>query len=234
MSPQPRALLEAGLAQLGLDPVKAEPLSVYASLLLERNRVMNLTAITDPCQVVTLHLLDCACLLSCPGVTWAGRLVDVGTGAGFPGLVLKILAPELDVTLLDAQEKRLAFLDEVCKVLRLDGVRTLHLRAEDCPPAHREGYDLAAARAVADLGTLSELCLPYVRVGGQFVAMKSLGSGEELADAAARIAQLGGAPAEAWDYTIPGSGVVHRAVRVEKTAPTPPRFPRRWSKIRRG
>ena len=182
--------IKAGLAALDLldrvPPEAPEQLAEYGRLLLEKNQVMNLTAITDPDQVVKLHMLDCAALLSCADFS-EKRLIDVGTGAGFPGMVLKILVPSLDVVLLDSLNKRLDWLAEVADTLGLSGLQTLHARAEEqaLRPGWRDGFDIVTSRAVASLELLSELCLPYVKVGGQFLAMKAVDCEEELSRAAA-------------------------------------------------
>ncbi len=228
------ALIRQGLTQLGLDAGKAPALARYGQLLLEKNQVMNLTAITQPGQVARLHMLDCAALLGCADLR--GRsLIDVGTGAGFPGLVLKIMEPTLELTLLDSLEKRLSWLAEVCADLGLAGVRFVHARAEEqaLDPAFREQFDLAAARAVASMNTLSEICLPYVKVGGRFLAMKSVESADEAEQAAAAVAKLGGRLEKRYDYTIPGTDVRHRVVPVSKIGTTPPQYPRRWAKIQK-
>ena len=229
-----RKLIEQGLAQLGLDRGKAPQLARYGQLLLEKNQVMNLTAITEPDQVARLHMLDCAALLGC--ADWAGRsLIDVGTGAGFPGLVLKIMEPSLQLTLLDSLEKRLHWLGKVCAELGLTGVRLVHARAEEQAhdPAFREQFDLASARAVANMSVLCELCLPYVKQGGQFLAMKSVESAGEVDQAAGVVAKLGGRLEKRYDYRIPGTEISHRVVRVSKIGPTPAIYPRRWAKIQK-
>ncbi len=228
--------LNTGLLQLGLspDPVAVEKLERYAALLLEQNQVMNLTAITDPQQVASLHLLDSAALLSL--VSLKGKtLIDVGTGAGFPGLVLKILEPTLELTLLDGLQKRLDWLGRVCEILDLSPVTRLHGRAEEfsLKAPYREGYDFASARAVASMNVLSEMCLPYVKVGGTFLAMKSVGSDEELSQAAHGISLLGGRVAALREYPVPHTDVIHRVIQIEKTTPTPKGYPRRWAKIQK-
>ncbi len=231
-------IISAGLEALGLTErvpgdVPAR-LARYGRLLLEKNRVMNLTAIRDPEGVARLHVLDCAALLNYCDLE--GRtLIDVGTGAGFPGMVLKILVPSLEVTLLDSLNKRLDWLNEVSGALGLDGVRTLHARAEEqaLVKGFRDSFDFAAARAVADLRLLCELCLPYVRPGGRFLAMKSTGSDQELEEAAHAIRLLGGQAAAAEDYAIPGTEVTHRLIVIEKLAPTLKGYPRRWSKMQK-
>ena len=232
-----QARISAGLAQLGLTPPPqaAAQLAQYGQLLLEQNQVMNLTAITDPDQVVDLHFLDCAALLTI-GEDFRGKtLIDVGTGAGFPGLPLKILEPSLSITLLDSLGKRVNWLASVCEALSLDKVSYLHARAEEqaLEAGFRDGFDLAVSRAVASLELLSELCLPYVKVGGKFLAMKSVDSGAETEGAARAIAKLGGRLLPRVDYTIPGTEIVHRVVVVEKVSPTPKGFPRRWAKMQK-
>ena len=232
-----QARISAGLAQLGLTPPPqaAAQLAQYGQLLLEQNQVMNLTAITDPDQVVDLHFLDCAALFTI-GEDFHGKtLIDVGTGAGFPGLPLKILEPSLSVTLLDSLGKRVNWLASVCEALSLDKVSCLHARAEEqaLEAGFRDGFDFAVSRAVASLELLSELCLPYVKVGGKFLAMKSVDSGAETEGAARAIAKLGGRLLPRVDYTIPGTEIVHRVVVVEKVSPTPKGFPRRWAKMQK-
>ena len=233
-----RDIIAAGLAELGLTgrvPGDSPALlAEYGRLLLEKNKVMNLTAIREPEQVARLHMLDCAALLNC--ADFQGKtLIDVGTGAGFPGLPLKILVPSLEVTLLDSLNKRLDWLDEVCSSLSLTGIRTLHARAEEQAQVKgfRDSFDLATARAVADLRLLAELCLPYVKVGGLFLAMKSVDSDGEIEGAARAVKMMGGRVRDWVDYTIPGSGVTHRVVVIEKVAPTLKGYPRRWAKIQK-
>ena len=232
------AIISQGLEALGLAgqvPEEApEQLARYVRLLLEKNQVMNLTAIRDPEDAARLHILDCAALLRF--CDFRGKtLIDVGTGAGFPGMVLKILVPSLEVTLLDSLEKRLDWLLEVRAALGLTGVRTLHARAEEQSrrPEFREAFDFATARAVAQLGVLCELCLPYVREGGAFLAMKSVDSGPETARACQAAALLGGRAGEELDYAIPGTDVIHRLVILPKAAPTPAAYPRRWARIQK-
>lgn len=228
------AFLESGLSQMGFSPVKADALTKYGELLLETNQVMNLTAITEPREVAALHMLDCAALAAHlpQGIE---TLADVGTGAGFPGLVVAILRPDLAVTLLDPLEKRLNFIQSVIDVLGLANISLLHARGEDAgrDPALREQFDVTTARAVADLTVLGELCLPLTKVGGWFLPMKSVDSGAELARARAFLGQLGGTVLEPLDYSIPGTAVTHRIWRVEKNRPTPEGFPRKWAKIKK-
>ncbi len=225
-------LLRTGLRELGLDEGKAEQLAEFARLVLERNRVMNLTAITDEADFARLHLLDSAALLTVAPFD-GRRVVDVGTGAGFPGVPLRILCPTIKLTLLDGTRKRVDFLREACDALGPDGVECVHARAEELAAERRETYDLAVSRAVAGLNVLCELCLPLVRVGGSFLAMKSTRSDGEQRDAARAVETLGGRIARVVDYAIPSSDVTHRVVVIEKTRPTPPKYPRPYGQIRK-
>ena len=225
-------ILRRGLAELGLDEEKAEPLEAFARLVLERNRVMNLTAITDEEDFARLHLLDSAALLTVAELD-GRRVIDVGTGAGFPGVPLRILCPGADMTLLDGTGKRVDFLKEACETLGLSGVDCVHARAEDFAAARRETFDVATSRAVAELSVLCELCLPLVRVGGQFLAMKSVGSDAELESAMDALGTLGGKLNDAVDYAIPTSVVRHRVIVIDKVSPTPRRYPRAFGQIKK-
>ena len=223
-------LLRSGLAALGLPETGVEPLLRYAAALAEKNKVMNLTAITDPAEVATLHFLDSAALLGT--ADFRGKsVVDVGTGAGFPGLPLRILEPTIRLTLLDALQKRIGFLQEVCTDLGLADVACVHGRAEEFAAGHRESFDIATSRAVASLPMLCELCLPLVKVGGLCLAMKSVDCEEELRSAGTAIATLGGQVEAVRDYEIPGSAVRHRAVLIRKVKKTPAKYPRAIAKI---
>ena len=231
-------ILRQGLEEYGLtdkiDPWAIQNLDCYCQMLLEKNQVMNLTAIREAEGVARLHMLDCAALLRYCDFR-EKTLVDVGTGAGFPGMVLKMLAPSLDVTLLDSLNKRLDWLLECCEFLSLQNIRTLHGRAEEygLKRGERENFDFATARAVADLRVLCELCLPFVKVGGKFLAMKSVGCSQELADAEHATKLLGGRVAQVEDYRVPGTQVTHRLIVIEKQMPTPGGYPRRWAKIQK-
>ena len=228
----PESLLREGLSGWGLAADAAPRLLEFSDRLLEKNRVMNLTAITDPVDVVTLHLLDCAVLLRMEDFR-GKRVVDVGTGAGFPGMPLRLLEPDFDLTLLDSLGKRVAFLQEVCNAMALQRVTCVHARAEEFAAQERERFDLAVSRAVAPLNVLCELSLPLVRVGGSVLAMKSVDCGEELQSAKSAISQLGGQLEGCEDYTIPGTDVTHRVVRIRKVRPTPKTFPRAFAKIKK-
>ena len=193
---------------------------------------MNLTAITEPTAVAQLHLLDSAALAKYADFT-AKRVVDVGTGAGFPGMPLRILKDDFDLVLLDSLGKRVTWLDEVCRELGLSRVDCVHARAEEYAAKERESFDFATSRAVAQLNVLAELALPLVKVGGRFLAMKSVESEEEIAAAKSAIKTLGGKIVAVEDYTIPTCDVVHRVVIIEKVAPTPAKYPRAFAKIKK-
>ena len=228
--------IRRGLDALGVRSPQNGPalLAQYGALLLEQNQVMNLTAITDPDQVTDLHFLDSAALLAYTDFS-TKTVIDVGTGAGFPGVPLRILEPSLSLTLLDSLGKRVHWLESVCETLGVDGVTCLHARAEEqaLQPGFRDGFDIAVSRAVASLEVLTELCLPYVKVGGLFLAMKSVDAREELDRAGRCVSKLGGQLLPAWDYAIPGAGVTHRLIPIRKVSPTPKGFPRRWAKIQK-
>ena len=227
-----RAILEAGLPQVGADPGCIPALERFADLLLEKNQVMNLTAITEPEAVATLHLLDSLSVWQAADL--AGKsLIDVGTGAGFPGLPLRLAHPEIRLTLLDSLNKRVEFLREVCSQLGLADVKCVHGRAEEFAAGHREQFDGAVSRAVADLRVLSELCLPLVKVGGVFLSMKSTDCEEELNAAKGAIRALGGRTERVVDYPIPATDVVHRIIVIRKLSPTPARYPRRFAQIKK-
>ena len=225
-------LLRDGLTTLGLPTDGIPALLRYAELLVEKNKVMNLTAITEPADIATLHFLDSAALLTLADFR-DKTVADVGTGAGFPGLPLRIVEPSIRLTLLDAQNKRIEFLKEVCGDLSLADVECVHQRAEEFVAHRRESFDLVTSRAVAALPLLCELCLPLVKVGGYFVAMKSVDAGAELDAAAHAIEVLGGAVERVADYDIPGTEVRHRAILIKKVRETGKKYPRAFAKIKK-
>lgn len=204
----------------------------YYTLLEETNKVMNLTAIEGEKDTAQLHFLDCAALLR-TNVMEGKTVADIGTGAGFPGMVLKILCPETEFVLIDSLDKRIRFLQEVCEELQLSGIRCIHARAEELPAEYRERFDLVTSRAVARLAILSELCVPYTRQGGRFVSMKGPGCQEETVEAAEAIRKLGGKPPKITEYQIPGTEIVHSLVTVEKDGITSRQYPRRWAQIKK-
>ena len=228
------ALLQSGFEALSLVP-DSQALGryrIYYEYLEEMNQVMNLTAISGEEDVARLHFLDCAALLGLADFT-GKRVIDVGTGAGFPGLALKIACPAMELTLLDSLDKRVNFLKNTCQKLGFDDVACIHSRAEEIPAGFRQGFDFALSRAVARLNLLCELCLPYVKKGGAFIAMKGTDLEEELAEAQRCIRTLGGQVEKKIDYTIPGTDVTHCALIIRKVADTPARYPRRWAQIKK-
>ncbi len=227
-------ILNDGFAALGITPDSkaACRLKTYYEYLEERNRVMNLTAISGAEDVARLHFLDCAALLTVCDFA-DKKVIDVGTGAGFPGMVLKIVQPDMDITLLDSLNKRIDFLSELCARLKLENVQCVHVRAEEISEERRAAYDIAVSRAVARLGTLCELCLPYLRVGGLFIAMKGPDCGSEVEEAESAMQLLGAQLKETLRYTIPGTDISHAAVIIEKIKPTHPKYPRKWAQIKK-
>lgn len=224
--------LKNGLDALNLPTDGVPALLRYAELLLEKNKVMNLTAITEPKDVAALHFLDSLELLSF--CDFNGKTVaDVGTGAGLPGLPLRIVTPSIRLTLLDSLGKRVNFLQEVCSDLGLTDVRCIHARAEEFAAQNRENYEIVTSRAVAALPVLCELCLPLVRPGGLFLAMKSADDGAELRSAGHAITLLGGKTEKVADYTIPGTNITHRLILIRKASATPKRYPRTFAKIKK-
>mgnify|MGYP001047046695 CR=1 FL=1 len=220
-----RELLTSGLAALSLDnPQAVDKLLEFSRLLLEKNKVMNLTAVTDPMEVVTRHFLDCAVLAPYAG----GKVIDVGCGAGFPGIPLALLTGA-EVTLLDSLNKRIAWLGEVIEALQIPNASAVHARAEEF--GHREMFDLAVSRAVARLNVLAELSLPLVRVGGRFLAMKADDCAKELDEARHAVSLLGGDVEEVRGYTVPKTGLCRKLVVIRKIAETPAKYPRRYAKI---
>lgn len=206
----------------------------YYTFLDEKNRVMNLTAITGEKDVTELHFLDSLALL--PFASFAGTtVIDIGSGAGFPGVPMKIAEPSIKLTLLDAQQKRVAFLKELSIRLQMEDIHCLHARAEETAllPDKREQYDFAVSRAVAGLNVLSELCLPFVKPGGTFIAMKAVDSDDEIKQAEQAFTKLGATLDKIEDYEIPGTEICHRAVMIRKVSATPPGYPRRFVKIQK-
>ena len=222
------ALLREGLRELGLDESRAETLERFAALLLKKNEVMNLTAITEPEAVAQLHLLDSAALTRF--VDLSGKtVVDVGTGAGFPGMPLRILKDDFDLTLLDSLGKRVTWLEATLRDMGVPA-QCVCSRAEDYAAKAREQYDIATSRAVARLNILAELCLPFVKPGGYFLAMKAAAAAEELEEAKRGIARLGGRVEKTETYDI--DGAPRCVIVIRKERPTPPAYPRRYAKIK--
>jgi 16S rRNA (guanine(527)-N(7))-methyltransferase RsmG len=205
--------------------------SQYCELLLRRNRESNLTAITTEEDVDSKHFLDSLLLLAATAIPENVNLLDVGTGAGFPAIPLKIARPDLNITLLDSLTKRIHFLQELSGILGQENL-ILHGRAEEYArmEEYRENYAMVTARAVANLRILLEYCLPFVRLGGVFLAMKGAAAGEELAQAAQSLALLGGEVEDNHAYNLPDGSTRHILV-IRKISQTPPKYPRKAAKI---
>ncbi|OOB78965.1 MAG: 16S rRNA methyltransferase G [Epulopiscium sp. Nuni2H_MBin001] len=219
----------ANKLNISLTTLQVEQLHSYKDLLLEWNKNINLTAITDEKEILTKHFLDCMTVNNAVNLNEVDSLVDIGTGAGFPGLVLKIVFPHLKVTLVDSLNKRLNFLNEVINNLELDDIECIHSRAEDLAKQkqYREHFDICAARAVANLATLSEYTLPFVKVGGYFIALKGQKIEEEVEQARKAIKILGGDLEEIVDAKVPETDLNHKIAKIKKVVKTPKQYPRK-------
>lgn len=211
---------------------KAKNLNKYGNLLLEWNEKINLTAITEPEDVLYKHFYDCILFFKNVDVPQNAKIIDVGTGAGFPGLVLKIVREDLEVTLLDSLNKRITFLNDVIEKLGLAGITAVHSRAEDGGrnPLYREKFDISCARAVAAMPVLLEYCAPFVKVGGKFVSMKGPGAEEEVALCKNAMKQLGVQQPTIICETLTGNET-RTFVSFKKISQTPPKYPRNSGKI---
>lgn len=218
-------------SEVGIDLTDSqmEQFDLYFQMLIEKNKVMNLTAITEVEEVVLKHMLDCLLIYEPEFFGTNAKVCDLGTGAGFPGMPLKIYKPQLNITLMDSLGKRLKWLDEVLCRLGLENIRTCHMRAEDAGSSkqHREGYDLVLSRAVARLSVLAEYCLPLVKVGGYFVAMKASSYEQELNDAHNALHTLGGEVVAVKPVNLPGLDDKRVVIYIKKTKSTPKVYPRR-------
>ena len=222
--------LREGLSELNLDlpQQRQETLCAFARAMVKQNEVMNLTAITEDTQVAKLHLLDSLTVLCCADLK-GKTLIDVGCGAGFPGVPLAIACPEAKITLLDSLGKRVKWLEETLPQLG-SSAECVTARAEEAVADRREKYDFATSRAVARLNILLELTAPYVKVGGAVLAMKGAAAEEELAEAAGAIKKLGLKLETVRNFPIDGTS--HAVIVLRKVAPTPKQYPRRYAKIK--
>lgn len=211
-------------------PQAVDKMMLFSELLLEKNKVMNLTAVTDPMEVVTRHFLDCASAMENLHIT-TEKILDIGCGAGFPGMPTALLHPNAHVILLDSLGKRINFLQECIQELSISNAQAVHSRAEEYVAKHRETFDIVTSRAVARMNVLCELSLPFVKVNGCFAAMKSINCNEELQEAEKGIALLGGEVEAIQDYAIPFTEMKQRLVIVRKVKKTPVKYPRRFHKI---
>jgi len=222
--------LREGLPKIGLEltPGVHEQLCAFAQAVVEQNKVMNLTAITEPEQVAKLHLLDSLTVLSAYTLS-DKKVIDVGCGAGFPGVPLKIACPSAQVTLLDSHGKRMTWLEQILPQLGVDAT-CITARAEEAVSSCREQYDVATSRAVARLNILLELTAPFVKVGGAVLAMKGSAASEELEEAKNAIPRLGLKLEAVREFPIDGTN--HAVIVLRKVKPTPPQYPRRYAKIK--
>lgn len=220
-----------GLQQLHivLSEKQMEQFLQYYELLVEKNKVMNLTAITEFDEVVEKHFLDSVSLTQQLDLHQPLKVLDLGTGAGFPGIPLKIVFPELEITLMDSLNKRVLFLQDVISSLQLENIEAVHGRAEEAAKnkKYREGFDLCVSRAVANISTLSEYCLPFVKVGGSFISYKSSTIEDELEEGKKGIAILGGKVKDVYKFTLPESELQRSFVIIEKEKKTPKAYPRK-------
>jgi len=224
-------LLKAALNKLSIeyDDKAIEKVDIFYEMLIEKNKVMNLTSITDHDDFITKHIIDS--LLPACHISFNDRqaVIDVGTGAGFPGIPLKIFFPDLNITLLDSLNKRLLFLNDVIKELDLYDIKTVHGRAEDIAknPKYREKYDTGVSRAVAGMSSLSELCIPFIKKDAKFVFYKSKDSDNEINESVKAVEIMGGKIQDIFNVDLYGTNIVRKIVVVKKIKNTPNKYPRK-------
>lgn len=231
MSPTPTEILKSGAAELGikLTDVQLGQFERFTELLIEWNAKFNLTRITDPFEITVKHYLDSISLFTVTGVPDGASLIDIGTGAGMPGIPLKIVVPDLKLTLLDSLKKRLSFVEAAVADLGMKDVSIIHARAEDAAreKAYREKYDFAVSRAVSRFNVLCEFCLPFCKVGGRFIAYKGPDAEPEVQEATRPLAMLGGQVEKVRRFALPHSELMRTLIVVKKSKSTPPAYPRK-------
>ncbi len=227
-------IFKSGLNELNIElsDKQIEQFIQYYEYLVEKNKVMNLTAITEFEEVIVKHFIDSLSLIKAVDLSRYSnevKIIDIGTGAGFPGIPLKIVYPQVNIILLDSLNKRITFLNEVIDMLGLDGILAVHGRSEDLGvhPDYREKFDFCVSRAVANLSVLSEFCIPFVKVGGQFISYKAGDSDEEIKDGEFAVNLLGGKIKEEILFTIPNSDINRKFVVINKVKNTGKKYPRK-------
>jgi 16S rRNA (guanine527-N7)-methyltransferase len=235
---RPRQILAEGAAALGitLSDAQLDTFSLYTKILIGYNEKVNLTAITDPAEIALKHYVDSLCLLKYAGVPQGAAVADVGSGAGFPGAVLKIARSDIRLTCIDGLNKRVVFLDTLSAGLGIrEGFRSIHQRGEEAGrvPGLRGCFDVVTARAVARLDTLAEYCLPLVKTGGIFCAMKGPDSAEEAGEAKRAIGMLGGKVIKCESYLLPGTDMGRTLIIIKKIRDTPSKYPRPTAQIKK-
>jgi 16S rRNA (guanine527-N7)-methyltransferase len=234
---KPMELLEKGLNEwgLGIGGLKLDRFMEYAQMLINWNHRFNLTAITDPAEIAVFHFLDCLSIFKACGLEDGSAVIDIGTGAGFPGIPIKIFAEETRLLLVDSVKKKTVFLKEAVGQLNLKGVEVLHIRAEEL--GHKEGYresfDVAVSRAVAELRILAEYCVPFVKTGGKFIAYKGPAANDECRNASNALNILGCKEPEIINVKVPYSDKTHNLIISEKYKETPRNYPRQGGKPRK-
>lgn len=223
--------LKTGLEKLNisLSDKQLNQFIEYYDLLIEKNKVMNLTTITEYDEVIHKHFLDSLSIVLCSAFTSKGKIIDIGTGAGFPGIPLKIVFPELEILLVDSLNKRVNFLNEVIEILGLTNISAVHDRAEDLghKKEHREKYDFCVSRAVANLSTLSEYCMPFVKKNGYFISYKSVKVEEEIKEAKRAVTLLGGSIVDNISFLLPNTEVERNLIVIQKNKNTSLKYPRK-------